>query len=378
MALNNEWVEFLEEHAVVILLRVSNSADAYLMFETLNGRGIPTSQIDLIKTYLYGRAGDRFNEVQAQWSHMRGALESFDDSNIIIDFMRHSLIVFSGFVREAGVYQRVQEKARTPSSVVTFTNAMESLAYTYVATFNSSHERWNDYPGSVRQAITVLDLFNIRPMRPLILAVGAKMAPKEAAKAFDFLVTLGVRLLIASSTRSASVEIPLAETAHKVYEESIKSAKKPKASLDNITPKDVEFREAFASARVSNAKLARYYLRSLEKTANQESNPWYLPQEDSSIINLEHILPKNPGDNWSQFTEDEVANHVNRLGNQVLVKASDNSSVRNASFEEKTTIYSDSPYVLTSQVAKIPAWKADAITKRQKKLAKLAVKTWPV
>ena len=30
----NEWVDFVERHALVVLLKVSNGADAYRMFET--------------------------------------------------------------------------------------------------------------------------------------------------------------------------------------------------------------------------------------------------------------------------------------------------------------------------------------------------------
>jgi hypothetical protein len=60
----NGWVSFIEHRAMVVLLRVPNDANAYKMFETLNDRGLRTSQADLIKNYLFGRSGDRFQEVQ--------------------------------------------------------------------------------------------------------------------------------------------------------------------------------------------------------------------------------------------------------------------------------------------------------------------------
>ena len=50
----NGWISFLEHNALVVLLRVPDHSNAYRMFETLNGRGIPTSQADLVKTYLFG------------------------------------------------------------------------------------------------------------------------------------------------------------------------------------------------------------------------------------------------------------------------------------------------------------------------------------
>ncbi len=45
------WLSFLEHNSLIVLLRVPDDADAYKMFETLNDRGLRTSQADLIKNY---------------------------------------------------------------------------------------------------------------------------------------------------------------------------------------------------------------------------------------------------------------------------------------------------------------------------------------
>ncbi len=150
-----------------------------------------------------------------------------------------------------------------------------------------------------------------------------------------------------------------------------------KTSLKDITPSDEEFRSAFETARVSKSQLARYYLRSLERVAKQEPDPWFMPTQDSSIINLEHVLPKKPENNWPQVTDDEVAIYANRLGNQALMRASDNSDLRSAGFSVKAKIYAQSPYELTSQIADLDDWNADAIASRQKALAELSLEAWP-
>ena len=213
------WIRFIEFRALVVLLRVPNDADAYKMFETLNDRGLRTSQADLIKNFLFGRAGNRIGEVQSKWSYMRGALESTSDNpDITITYLRHALITQKGHMRESDVYDQVQETVKSEQAAVAFGGTVENLANVYVATFNPDHERWNPYPDSARKAIEVLNLFDIKPMRPLILAIAAKIDQKEAAHMLKFLVSLGVRLIIASSTRSASVEIPLANTAKDVFD----------------------------------------------------------------------------------------------------------------------------------------------------------------
>ena len=113
------------------------------MFETLNDRGLRTSQADLVKNYLFGRAGKRIDEVQQTWSQMRGALETIEDDDLTIRFLRHALTLIHGFVREQKVYSTVQEIAKAPQPVVTFSGKLSTLAATYVAVYNSEHETWN-------------------------------------------------------------------------------------------------------------------------------------------------------------------------------------------------------------------------------------------
>ena len=124
----DRWVSFIEHRARAVLLKVPDDADAYKMFETLNDRGLRTSQADLVKNYLFGKAGDRFDEVASRWSYMRGALEAVDDEEITINFLRHALILMRGYLSAADVYDSVQEIAKAEQSTVTFVAQLEGLA----------------------------------------------------------------------------------------------------------------------------------------------------------------------------------------------------------------------------------------------------------
>lgn len=96
-------------------------------------------------------------------------------------------------------------------------------------------------------------------MRSLMLAVAVKFDGSEATETYRTLITLGVRLLIGSSTRSGSVEQPLASSAYEVFNGTIKDANTVKKRLAGIMPSDELFRQAFEIATVSKASLARYY-----------------------------------------------------------------------------------------------------------------------
>ena len=373
----NRWINFMQQRARAVLLQVPNDADAYRMFETLNDRGLRTSQSDLVKNYLFGRAGDRIGEVQQRWSLMRGALETIEDEDITIRFLRHSLILIDGFVREHQLYEAVQRLAKAAQPVVTFTGQLESLANSYVAIYNADHEKWNR-SDAARKAVDVLNLFDIKPLRPLVLAIAERFNEKEAEKAAKFCVSFGVRLMIASSTRTGSVEEGIAEAAHEIYIQSITTADNLKKQLRNLTPADGAFSAAFEAATVSNRKLARYYLRSMELSVGSDQQPWHIPNDDRRQINLEHVLPEKPEGNWPQFSDDEVRLCYKRIGNLCLLRASDNSLAKSARFRMKKPVYVNSAYELTKQIATATDWTIGEITARQRKLAQIAVKTWAI
>jgi len=282
-----------------------------------------------------------------------------------------------GFLKEEDVYDTVQTKVKGPQLSIALLNQLDALASAYVAIFNPESERWNAYPDVLRRAIQTLYLFNIKPMRPLMLAIAAKFTPNDAADAYRALISVAVRLVIASSTRSGSVEQPLAAFATAVFSAEIKNSNELKLKLSAITPNDEQFRLAFETATVSKTALARYYLRSLEMAQKREPNPWLIPNDDRQTINLEHVLPIKPDDSWRNFDQETAQAYVNRLGNQCLLLAKSNSDLKSTNFLVNQAVYRETPYELTRQISDLPEWSRERIVERQKALAKLALTTWP-
>ena len=291
----NRWIRFLEHGAQIILLRVSTDTNAYRMFETLNDRGLKTSQADLVKNYIFGKSGDREPEAQQAWARMKSTLEALDDDDITVTFLRQAMIAMRGHLREKDVYDAVQKRAKGPQTCIQFLTSLESLAAIYVAIFNPEHERWNSYPDSMRRAIQTLNLLNIRTLRPLMLACAAKLTPGEASESFRMFISWGVRLIVASSTSRGAVEEKLADAARLVFSEELSDAAALQKKL-GLSFRSMSSSEKLLRGRRSQRRLWRgYYLRSLEMAAKNEQSPWFVPNDDKQIINLEHIMPSVPG-----------------------------------------------------------------------------------
>lgn len=375
----NRWVRYLEHGARVILLEVPTGANAYKMFETLNDRGLKTSQADLVKNYLLEQAGDKRKiEAQQKWARMRNTLESLEEDDITVTFLRQAMTAMRGHLRESEVFERVQQRAKGPTTALQFLSSLEGLAGIYVAIFNPEHERWNSYPESIRRAILTLNLLNIKGLRPAMLAVASQFSPKEANEAFRMFITWGVRFVITSKTSRGSIDEQIGEAANLVFTGEIKSAAALYKKVSDLIPVDEEFRRAFEIASVSQARFARYYLRSLEMAAKGEKTPWFIPNDDPQVINLEHILPEEPGKNWPDFDEEIVSVYTRRIGNLALLLAKSNSDLRSSDFKTKKAVYKESAYELTRMVARVPSWSKKEIAERQKTLANLALKAWPL
>ncbi len=374
----NRWIDFLEHRAIVILLKVPSDVNAYKMFETLNDRGLRTSQSDLVKNYLFGEAGSRQGEAEQKWASMKARLESVAEEDITIDFLRQMLISLYGYLREPAVYDTVQKKAHGTVPSIQFLAKIDAGAADYAAMLNSDHEKWNTYPASVRRAIQTLAQLPMKPVRPLVLSIIRSFTPKETDIALRLIVCLSVRFLVVGGARSGVVEEAIARAAREVSDEKITKAAQLLKSLEKVVPTDVAFNERFKVATVSQAYLARYYLRSLESTVKQEPDPYFFQIDDPQVINLEHVLPENPEDNWPTFTPELAAALYKRMGNMAILKAKQNSDLRSSPFVEKKKVYALSPYELTSQIAQLAKWTPESITQRQYQMAKWAIKTWPV
>src|SRR5260370_547638 len=247
----NRWIDFIEKKATIILFRVPSRGNAYKMFETLNDRGLRTTQADLVKNYLFGRAGDREEEAMHSWGQMTGALSSLQGDDVDID--------------------------------------------------DDKEDRWD----------------------------------------LEVLVFLGVRMLIAASTRTGSVEETMGKAANAVLKEEIKTNAKLKEALADITPSNPQFSAAFETATLSKGPLARYYLRSLEQVVQRATYPWFVLNQDREAMTLEHVLQEEPAGNWAQITAEEHAARCRRLGNLCLLPKGENNDLRSARDKTKFVTYRD-------------------------------------
>lgn len=372
-----KWIEFIRDRAAVIVIRVPDATSAYRMFATLNDRGLRASQADLLKNYLFSKAGSRLTEAAARWSSMTGAIESVGDDDLVVLYIRHLWVSKFGPTKEEDLAEGVEEKIKGTQAAMEFLRELDESTADYVALFNPEHTKWNKYKTVIRAHVrTIHQELKVEQIRPLLFAISRHFPPDEATKAFRLCVNWSVRYLVAGG-RGGFLDRLYGLRAQEIGQGRIKTAKQLVESMREHVPNDVLFKERFWKASISQGWLARYYLKTLDAVMSGETEPEWVANPDVEVINLEHVLPKNPGLDW-KIGADIAAANVKRLGNMVLMQASKNKTVGNDSFVDKRKEYATSGFVITKTMAKYGQWTPADIDDRQAKLAEVALKAWPI
>jgi hypothetical protein len=368
---------YVRDNARVVVLDVPDEANAYLIFETLNDRGLDLTIADLLKNYLFSRAGTKIDMVKQNWDRALGALDIGDDDKLQTTFLRHYWSSRYSYTREKELYRSIKRRVISQLEAVEFSRELVEAAAQYSALRNPSHPFWSNYTTPTRANLDTLLMLDVTQSRPLLLAVMQQWKPGEVAKTLKNLVAWSVRLIVVGGAGSGTTEAAFSNAAVKVRGGELKDAKELAGELAPIVPDDTRFEASF-SVTSKKARHARYLLHALERTVQGQEHPELIANADETQVNLEHILPRDSDANaWPQFSAEDHAGLFNRLGNEVLLDARKNGALGSKSYQEKAGIYKGSELKLTKEVGDTYVqWTPEAVAQRQKKLAELATKTW--
>lgn len=371
-------VAYLTDSVKVIWVQVPDDANAFMVFETLNDRGLTLAITDLLKNHLFGLAGHRLGEVQRAWISMTSTLEAVDEDDVVLTFIRHYWSSSYGFVREKELYADIKRRVDTEPKAIAFASALEKNAYKYAAIVNAADASWVKYGDTCRKHMDTLRALRMIQIRPLILSVLDTFKDIEVKATLRNMVSWSVRLLVHGGLGGGTLETHYCQAAREIRDGLLTTGGQVLNRLKSVIPNDVQFRDAFAVATVSKTYLARYYLRALEQQKRGDADPELVPNDNAEVINLEHVLPQTPSSAWKHIPVEEQVVLTKRIGNLALLKTKINAKTGNDDFSLKKPHYKRSQFILTSSMATESIWDRAAIDRRQSLLADLAVKTWPI
>lgn len=380
-AIIQKWIDYIDHKTKIVLVTVDSHEEAYVIFETLNDRGLDLTIADLTKNYLFSKAGDKhkLDEMKSKWQRMVGALETVTTRDLTKQYIHHLWSSLYGVTSDRDVFGRIRAKIHTRADAIEFAGFLGKNAHIYAALRNSDHEFWSQYGSVARQHIRALSSsLRVTQIHILLLAVLSKFNVTEVKRFLPKAVSWSVRFLLAGGP-TGNLESAYSSNAVQITKGDITTSSELIASLKKNVPSDDAFKAAFESAGVQTNYLARYYLQCLERVATDQENP-HLAEDNEESGSLEHILPQSPDMSVWDIDEDECRYFCRKIGNLALLDSNANSNRGNSSFEDAKKEYAKcETFQLTKNLAEYGnKWGEDQISKRQRELAQYALKAWPL
>lgn len=373
---------FLRDNVHIAFMDVASSGNAYVIFESLNDRGIDLSVLDLVKNYIFGKAGNDLDKVQYNWLKMTTVLGDRKAD----DFLKVFWTSRYGRVQRGALFNKIKGKCSNKSSAIKLSRELCDAIDLYAALDSHDSDVWAEHSEVTRDYIKILTLLAGTQVRPVLLSALSRLEASKIERLLHWLVILIVRYQTVGGGRTGRLEQQCASTAPKIFAGELTTPQKIWDHLKTIVPKDNEFLNDFKNYSEATAAKARYIISRLELVKWRHENPSKeiekTPCNDPGILNLEHILPKNPSNAWGTVISSDktiVQDCLNNIGNLCLLSMKANKKLGSSSFSEKSeTVYQKSEIITTRDIAlNFDNWTRASIEARASELAQLAIKAWP-
>jgi len=363
-------VEKITDNISGIQIITNNEDSAYVLFETLNDRGIDLTLSDMLKNFLFSKAGKRIEEAKSRWTQ----IVTLIGQEYMKTFIRHEWMSKYGQTRERELYKKIKAEVRSNPKAIEYITNLHEAATIYDAIRNPDHEIWSSFGPKCQQLLEDILLLGPIQCYPLILSTYFSK-PKELSTVLNWITNLTFRYSIICAKGTGNLETAYARASSAMRKPDSKM-KDVKDLLLNIWPNDDEFKSSFKEKTLSTPRIIKYLFAKLEVVTSKDKS--LIPNPET--LSVEHILPKKPGAKWPPKVRSTefLKEHISKIGNLTILTEPMNRDCESREFSYKKTIYKNSKYKLTRELCKISDWSESEIEKRQVELAELAVSIWVI
>jgi len=362
---------FISMRLIFVSIKVSQLANAFLLFETLNDRGLQLSAADLLKSHLLhkvAQTSENVPDAAQRWDAMIDSLQGADPAT----FLRHYLLLEHEKVRKDQIYKRFKSTLETASAQDVL-ERLEDYADIYGVLMKPSIAP-NE---SVRQVLQDIDGTSVKSTLIPLLAAGNALG-SDHGMFVDFarvVESLAFRWTVCG-LNAQKLETIFSAAGRLIEDSGPDGIPNASANLLSEIPEDESFQRRFADLRPT-MKVARYVLR---RYAGQQMPGGVVDIYGGTYVHVEHIMPKTSTPFWISRGggPDEYKSTVALLGNLTLLSARLNTSISNADFATKKDAYMQGGNLpMTIEIAEKDDWTRSDIVHRQQDMTAVAPVIWP-
>ncbi len=393
----------------VIQYMVQSNADSIRIFETVNDRGRPLSDLEKTKSFLMhssymgmqnggeaieGRLEElngRFSRMYKYYEYVNGAqdLRWLDERGIqryhYINYVSHEKKRLGRYLNN--LKDLIRDKLRQdPEGCVEYVRKYAEdleMGFFAVQDMVKAREKGGELGKLLDKILLVGRLGNVFP---LLMAAWLKFRhnPREMSRILRLIEAFAFRVYTVGRYRSHTAQTRLYQMANEFhngqfdYNGLVGKLK----WINHYYRGDSQFEANLrgqAFYRWLTSRDMKYLLSEYEFHRSHEANE-ELPLSQAAILSsrdfqIEHIWPQQPADLLEEQKEEHELN-VHRLGNLTLTKW--NPSLSNKPFEEKRLKYGKSSLRVQRELKRFDQWNSDTIREREDRIVEFALKRWAV
>ncbi|HEY9297030.1 MAG TPA: DUF262 domain-containing protein, partial [Phormidium sp.] len=358
----------------LVSILLDKDENPHLVFESLNAKGKPLSQADLIRNYFFMK----INEEEQQknyakyWEPMQAAL-----GDNLTEFIRHYLMKYGREVKNDQVYLTLKDRVNVKNALESLEDLAKFADY-YNKLINPSQET-NKSINSLLMRIKRLELTTVYPF--LLNCYDdyseGKFSIDEFVEVLKILENFIIRRFVCNlPTNSLNKMFPsLYSQITQKIDQNFRVGLKETLSSKNY-PKDEKFKSMLKEVElygVKKSEKARLILESIEQSFSHKEGVSF------NNLSIEHIMPQKLNKDWEKsLGEDWEITHellLHTLGNLTLTGY--NPELSNHRFPKKREILLESHLELNQYFQEKTTWNREDIEQRSEDLAEICLKIWP-
>ncbi|MFM5980002.1 MAG: DUF262 domain-containing protein [Sphaerospermopsis kisseleviana] len=361
----------------VVSVVLSTEDNPYLVFESLNAKGEPLTQADLIRNYFFLRINPE-NQDDAYNKYWLPMQETLNDN--LTEFIRHYLTKDGVEIKKDEVYFEIKDRMSTSDALSYLKNLYKFSEY-YAKLLDPVKE--NNL--KIRRLLEKINRLEVATVYPFLLNCyhdydENKLSELEFLDVLQILENFIIRRFVCNvQTRGLNriFSVLYSQVSKESNLAHANFVERLKLDLQNRDyPKDTEFQKSLLDVKLYGAgrsKKGRLILESIEESFNHKE------QVILDGLEIEHIMPQTINKWWQEHLgEDWGITHdllLHSLGNLTITAY--NGELYNLEFADKKEILINSHLEINKYFENKENWKREDIEKRSLDLAEIVLQIWP-
>lgn len=371
---HDKLTKIITSYLSVVSIVLDADDNPYLVFESLNAKGRPLTQADLIRNYFFMRihVENQDNVYNNYWHPMQTAL-----NENLTEYIRHYQMMDGSKIKQSDVYYSLKEKV-SPINAIEYLEELQKFSIYYQRIIYPDLEPEEDLQKYFRR----LNRIEVTTAYPLLLNLYGDYASYKISKD-DFVNILKIienylirRFVCNIPTNQLNKIFPavyplLISNFQDNFIEGIKGILQSRGY-----PKDSEFYTRFKEAKFYGAgdrqTKTKLVLETIEESfAHKEKVPF-------DNLTIEHVMPQTLSEWWhNHLGDDWEETHelfLHTIGNLTLTAY--NTEMSNDDFIAKRKTYEESHLELNKYFSSCSSWDRIAIEERAEVLSRQALSIW--